>query len=123
MMTGTVNDHHEATVSLKLRGPGGDLFTATAIVDTGFSAVLTLPSEIIAALGLFAESSGRALLADGTWCRYDVYAAEVWWDDSWRRVLVSGVGEQPLLGMRMLAGHKLLVDVVPGGAVEIVPLT
>lgn len=123
MMTGNVNARHEATLALTLRGPGGDRFSLTAVIDTGFTAALTLPDAIVAALGLFRESSSRALLGDGTECEYDVYAAEVWWADAWRPILVSGVGEQPLFGMRLLAGHKLLVDVVPGGAVEVTPLT
>jgi clan AA aspartic protease len=121
-MTGTVNDRHEATLPLTLRGPDGDPFSATAVIDTGFSSALTLPDAIIAALGLVRESGGVAMLADGTQCEFDVYAAEVWWMDAWRQIMVSAVGEQPLLGMRMLAGHKLVVDVVPGGAVEIMPL-
>jgi hypothetical protein len=32
------------------------------------------------------------------------------------------VGNEPLLGMRLLAGHKLVIEVVPGGLVEITPL-
>jgi len=32
---------------------------------------------------------------------------------------VSAVGEEVLVGMRLLAGHELRVAVVPGGPVEI----
>jgi hypothetical protein len=37
-------------------------------------------------------------------------------------VLVSAVGIEVLLGMRLLADHELRVAMVPGGAVEITPL-
>jgi hypothetical protein len=32
------------------------------------------------------------------------------------------VGDEVLLGMRLLAGHELRIAVVPGGSVEITPL-
>jgi hypothetical protein len=41
---------------------------------------------------------------------------------AWRAVLVSAVGNEPLMGMRLLAGHKLVIDVELGGMVEILPL-
>ena len=51
----------------------------------------------------------------------DICAAEVEWGGSWRPVLVYAVGNDPLLGMRLLSGHKLVIEVVPGGLVEIRP--
>jgi hypothetical protein len=39
--------------------------------------------------------------------------------NTWRPVLVWAVGSEVLLGMRLLAGHQLHVEAVPGGAVEI----
>ena len=92
------------------------------IVDTGFTASLTLPMATVAALGLIRQFGSAAVLADGSICQFDIYAAEVEWGGTWRTVLVSTVGNEPLLGMGQLAGHKLLVDVVPGGLVEILPL-
>ncbi len=62
------------------------------------------------------------MLADGSVRTYDIFAAEVAWGSTWRAVLVSAVGNESLLGMRLLAGHKLLVEVVRGGLVEILPL-
>jgi hypothetical protein len=44
------------------------------------------------------------------------------WNGGWRPVLVSAVGDEPLVGMRLLAGHELRIAVVPGGVVEITPL-
>jgi predicted aspartyl protease len=48
-----------------------------AVVDSGFTASLTLPSATIAALGLARQSSGGAVLADGSVRQFDIYAAEV----------------------------------------------
>jgi len=92
------------------------------IVDSGFTASLTLPVTMVTALGLARQSGGTAVLADGSVRQFDICAAEVAWGGTWRAVLVSVVGNEPLLGMRLLADHKLVIEVVPGGLVEILPL-
>ncbi len=122
MIQGVVNDRHEAIVHLRLRGPGGVESEVRAIVDSGFTSSLTLPMEMIASLDLARQSGGIAVLADGAVRKFDLYAAEVEWGGTWRAVLVSAVGNESLLGMRLLAGHELTILVVPGGLVEIVPL-
>jgi predicted aspartyl protease len=78
---------------------------------------------MVAALGLERKSDGQAVLGDGTVRQFDIFAAEVEWDGVWKAVLVSGVGAEPLVGMPLLAGHELRVEVVPGGAVEITRLS
>jgi predicted aspartyl protease len=83
---------------------------------------LTLPATTINTLGLSRQSGGTARLADGSVRQFDIFAAEVEWGGTWRPVLVSAVGNESLMGMRLLAGHKLVIDVEPGGLVEILPL-
>jgi hypothetical protein len=53
---------------------------------------------------------------------YLMNAANVEWDGKWRPVLVSPLGNEALIGMRLLRGHDLRSQVAPGGAVEIAPL-
>ena len=122
MIQGVVNARHEAVVRLRVRGPGGVESDADVIVDSGFTASLTLPVTRVTALGLARQSGGVAVLADGSVRQFDICAAEVAWGGAWRAVLVSAVGNEPLIGMRLLAGHKLVIEVVPGGLVEILPL-
>ncbi|MCY2994314.1 MAG: clan AA aspartic protease [Planctomycetota bacterium] len=122
MIRGVVNARREAIVPLRMRGPGGDEMTLDAVVDSGFTAALALPVAVVAALGLARQSTGGAVLADGSVRQFDIYAAEVAWDGDWRSVLVSAVSNEVLLGMRLLANHELRIAVVPGGAVEITPL-
>jgi clan AA aspartic protease len=93
-----------------------------AVIDTGFSASLTLPAATVAALGLVRQSAGRAALADGSVLQFDIYAAEVDWGGTWRPVLVTAVGSEVLLGMGLLAGHELRIAVVAGGTGAITPL-
>ena len=122
MIRGAFTARGEAIVTLRLRGPGGFEILVDAAIDTGFNASLTLPLEEVAVLGLPYESSSHAILADGAVARFDVYLAEVYWGSAWRTVAISVVGEEVLLGMRLLAGHRLRIDAVPGGLVEITPL-
>ena len=122
MIRGAVNARGEAIIPLRVRGPGGAERDVEAVVDSGFTASLTLPVAVVAALELARQSGGGAVLADGSVRQFDIHAAEVAWGGSWRPVLVSAVGDEVLLGMRLLARHELRITVVPGGAVEISPL-
>jgi hypothetical protein len=62
------------------------------------------------------------VLVDGSVSQFDICPAEVEWGGIWQTILVSVLGNETLLGMRMLEGHKLVIAVVPGGLVEILPL-
>jgi clan AA aspartic protease len=119
MIQGVVNARLEAVVPLRLRGPSGVELSVDAVVDSGYTGSLTLPPTTVAALRLVCHSTGGAILADGSTQSFDLYAVEVEWDGLWRMVLALSVGGDPLLGMRLLAGHTLRIDVTPGGAVEI----
>lgn len=121
-MRGVVNARNEAVVRLRVRGSSHRELTVDAVVDSGFSASLTLPAAEIAALDLEYRSRSGAVLADGSLRQFGIYAAEVEWHDAWHPVLVSAVGEETLLGMRLLVGNVLRIEVTPGGAVEIAPL-
>ena len=122
MIRGVLTAGRVALVTLRVRGPDGFEICVDAAIDTGFNASLTLSLEDVAALGLAYESSTEAILADGSVARFDVYTAEVYWGSDWHNASVSAVGDEVLLGMRLLAGHQLRIDVVPGGLVEITPL-
>jgi len=116
-----VNARREAVLRLRVRGTGGIELDVDAIIDTGFTGFLTLPSATVATLGLVRHSSSSAVLADGSVSQYDICSADVEWGGAWRSILVSGVGRDPLIGMRLLADHRLIIDVAPGGIVEIIP--
>jgi predicted aspartyl protease len=61
-------------------------------------------------------------LADGTIMAFDVYVAIVEWHGQPRTVEVEAADAQPLLGMAMMQGSDLRIQVVPGGSVTIVTL-
>jgi predicted aspartyl protease len=122
MIGGTVSGRLEAIIRLRVRGTGGAELDFDSVIDTGFTSSLTLPAAAVTALALVRQSGGSAVLGDGSVRPFDVYAAEVQWDGNWRPVLVSAIGAEVLVGMRLLAGHNLRVAIVPGGPVEICPI-
>jgi clan AA aspartic protease len=122
MIGGVVNARLEAVVPVRVRGPSGVELDVDAIVDSGFSASLALPVAAVSTLGLTRQTSGGAVLADGSVRQLDIYDAEIKWDGGWRSVLVPLVDDEALIGMRLLAGRELRIAVVPGGAVAISPL-
>ncbi len=122
MSIGTVNTQLEANISLRVRGPVGIELDFDAVIDTRFSSSLTLPISVVMALGLTRQSVGSAVLRDGSIQFFDVYTAEVEWDGTWRPVVVWAVGDETLVGMKLLAGNELRIAVVTGGAVENSPI-
>ncbi len=122
ILRGGVNARHEAVVRFRLRGPSGVEAELAAIVDTGFNGQLAVPAVTAADLGLTKRTTGTAKLGNGSPRGFDVFAAEVWWADGWRTVSAAAIGREPLVGMRLLAGCRLTVDVTPGEAVTVVSL-
>jgi predicted aspartyl protease len=70
-------------------------------------------------LGLRWRSTGRFLLADGSDRIFDVYEAKVVWDGKLRTILVDETDAEPLVGMRLLKGHELKMQVRYRGRVTI----
>jgi predicted aspartyl protease len=93
-----------------------------AVDESGFSSMLMLPAALVAAPGLARRVGGTAVLADGSAQRIDFHRAELEWGSTWRPVLAVSLGDQVLVGMKLLEGHRLSVEVVPGGLVGVVPL-
>ena len=79
MITGIVRER-EGRIRLKVRGPRGQEQEIEAVVDTGYTASLSLPPWVVASLGLRWKSFGRGILADGSECLFDVYEAKIVWD-------------------------------------------
>lgn len=121
MITGVVNNR-EARIPVRLRGPQEREQDIEAVIDTGYTASLSLPPVQIAALGLHWQGFGRGTLADGSECLFDVYEAELVWDGQVRRLLIDEADTDPLVGMSLLSGYELKVEVCSQGKVEITPL-
>ena len=84
------------------------------MIDTGFNGYLTLPSGLIASLGLPFRRNGRALLGDGSTTTFDIHEAIILWDGRLRRIPVDSADTDPL-GTGLLQGHELSVEFIDGG--------
>ncbi len=118
MITGTI-DFDEGHIQLRVKGPRGSEEEVRAIIDTGYSGTLTLPPALINALGLRWRTRDDAILADGSVCTFDVYAATVVWDGKIRQILVDEADADSLVGMRLLKGYELKMQVRTRGKVTI----
>ena len=118
MITGVVKSD-EARIRLKARGGRGREQEVEAVIDTGYSGALTLPPAVITILGLPWRSVERATLADGSMCFFQVYVAKVVWDGKVCTILVDEADADSLVGMRLLRGHELKMQVRARGKVTI----
>jgi clan AA aspartic protease len=119
MIIGVVNAQTEAIIRLPMRAADGRAQEIEAILDTGFNGSLTLPPSVIASLGLRWRTRGLVMLANGTEDYCDIYVATVIWDGSPRNILVEAADTDPLVGMALLYGHDLHMQVIEGGRVVI----
>ena len=119
MIQGVVNDAYEAIVALSLEGPAGQAQDIEAVVDTGYSGFLTLPTRLVAELGLPFAYEGRAFLANDDEVSFGVYDVTVLWDGQPRHIKADATGSTPLLGMLLLDRHILNIEVESEGSVVI----
>src|SRR5580704_16700173 len=110
MIAGIVKSD-EGRIRLKVKGLRGREQEIEAVIDTGYTASLTLPPAVVVALGLRWRSVDRGTLADGSECLFDVYEAKVVWDHKVRHILVDEADVDPLVGMRLLRGHELKMQI------------
>ena len=122
MITGQVTTGRLAQIRLMVLDGTGQGHEVEALVDTGFDGALTLPPELISTLGLVWRRRGRALLADGRESVFDIYEATIIWDGQPHRAAVDAANTDPLVGMALLEGYELTVQVRAGGTVTITQL-
>jgi len=119
VIQGAVNDAYEAVISLTVQDPSGQATEVDAVIDTGFTGFLSLPSALAAELGLPFLTNESAMLADGSLVSFNVHDATTLWDGQPRRVYAHISDATPLVGMRMLEEHDLSILVRDGGRVVI----
>ena len=119
MIEGAVNVAYEAVIPLRIQGPDGSARDIEAVVDTGYSGFLTLPATLVAELGLPFAYVGWAFLANDDEVSFDVHDVTVLWDGEPRYIKADATGSAPLVGMQLLDGHDLNVQVKRGGSVVI----
>jgi predicted aspartyl protease len=123
MMTGTVSNGMAANVAVRVRGPNGRETVIRAMIDTGSTVALTLPPQVVADLELDPASIGFAQMADGSIRDYETFLVEFDWQGHWHELAVACLGTESLVGTPLLRGSELRIVYVPGGRVDIQPIT
>ena len=121
MITGTVSGRR-AFFDLDVRGPSGREARVEFVLDTGFTGVTTLPPDACEALDLPFLRSQPSGLADGSQVMLEVYEATLVWGGVERQVEVLAITSAPLIGMTLLEGYDVHLQVAEGGLVTIEPL-
>ena len=122
VIRGTVRGR-EATIPLWVADSKGVPQPFRAVVDTGFTGYLVLPPSVIRQLGLSSRNERSMVLADGSVQTRRTFQTSVIWRDEQRSVLAYEMGNQPLIGMALLNGSRITIDVSEDGPVTIEPLT
>ncbi|MER3491611.1 MAG: clan AA aspartic protease [Mastigocladus sp. ERB_26_2] len=123
MITGYVNADYEPIIRIKVLDSSGQIHEQNAIIDTGFNGWLSLPLDLITTLGLTWKRRGRAILADGSDCIFDIYEAVIVWDGQLLRIPIDEADSDPLVGMSLMEGYELIIQAVAGGTVVLKQLS
>lgn len=119
MITGKIVNNQEAAIELEVVGTD-QLEKIQTIIDTGFSGELTLPGNLIDRLGLPRIGDLPIILGDGYEVSVEMYLAIVLWQGEERIVQVLRTDDgKPLIGMSLLYGNRLILDIVTDGEVTI----
>lgn len=122
MITGRVTSTPEALLTLQLRGTQGHEVQIQAVLDTGFTDYLTLPPDVISELSLTSMDTVNCQLADGHIVTMESFEVVVIWHDSPRPILALAADGDPLIGMSLLYGSRVMLNVVADGDLKIEPI-
>ncbi len=120
MISGRMAEDGEAAiVPIAIMDNDNRLWPVEAVIDTGFIGDLALPSSIIRRLGLTRSGSINYILANGEPARMNIYRANVLWHEQIRNVVIAQTDDIPLIGIKLLSGSRITMDVSPNGEVVI----
>ena len=89
------------------------------VVDTGYVGTLTLPPQLVQAMALPFLRNMTATLADGSSIDIDVHSATIFWHGLERNTEVIVLDDRSLLGMVLMDGSRLDVQLVNGAMCEL----
>ncbi|MGK7878471.1 MAG: clan AA aspartic protease [Xenococcaceae cyanobacterium] len=119
MITGSVNIDFEPVIPISICDSNGKIYTQEAIIDTGFNGWLSLSPDLITQLNLRWKRRGRAIFGDGSECVFNVYEAVILWDGFPLTIPIDEADSEPLVGMSLMEGYQLMIQVFEGGNVEL----
>ena len=119
MIRGKVNEKGQALVAVEALARDGWFQPLEFVLDTGFTGDLLLPANAIQRLQVVPHNEINASLADGQDVQLRGWQVSVLWHDRIRRVVIAQADGEPLVGMGLLQGSRVTIDVQVGGDVTI----
>ncbi len=123
MIIGIVNANEDPISRLIVYGQGAIMHEVEAVVDTGFNEYLSLPKDLIDALGLPYLEEEIIRLANGQEEVCRVFAAEVIWDGEAKAARVQANEGSPLIGMALMRGYEINIQARVGGDIRLTKMT
>ena len=120
MILGHVRDNLPR-VMLALPGYDGPV-NVEFVVDTAFEGDLALPQSILDHVESVFRGNRLVRLADGSLRYRDYYEIVLEWEEEERLTEVALMDNEPLLGVELMAGYLLQVELEDGGEVSLEPL-
>jgi len=117
MIAGQVQ-FREPAITVSVLGDDGR-FIGKGVIDTGFSGYLALPKHVVDSLDLAFHVDLEGTLADGSVVMVKSYRANVEWDGATRTIVAIATEGGLLVGMAMMDGYDLNVEVTEGGTVTL----
>ena len=102
----------EQIIQLSLSRSDRKVYRQDAIVDTGFNGWLPLSPDLIAHLDLKWKRRESE-------CVFNVDEAVLVWDGNFPTIPIDESGSEQLVGMSLMEGYQLIVQVFKGGHVEL----
>ena len=119
MIRGILSERLEPLVVLEISNGDGRFQPVEALLDTGFSGHLTLPTDAVERLGLKHARYTSMTLANGQRIQMSIRKGSLKWFGQVREIEIIASDGQTLLGMNLLAGCKIAIRAHPGGEVLI----
>ena len=119
MISGRVDENLQAWIPVDILDGRGAFRPIRAVLDTGFTGGLTLPAEAIRSLHMSFAGERPASLANGETVNLACWLGTVLWHGHRRSVLILQTDGYPQLGMSLLHGSRVSLEVSYEGDVAI----
>ena len=119
MIRGRVSENRQALIGIEIADQQGRFQLLEAVLDTGFTGYLTLPTDFIRQLGLRHVGQRTFELASGDLYEFEAYLAAVSWHGTTRDALVLRSDSTPLLGMTLIWGRQITLEGRTNGEVTV----
>ena len=122
MIVGSIDGNGDLTIPIRVLDANGHVHRIVAVVDTGFNRHITLLPRQIRDLGLWPLQPVDMAVANDAIIRVNAYSGIVLWQGNRHSVEVIEAEGTPTVGLSLLWGNLLTVEITEHGAVTISPL-